>query len=87
MTSVRKSYISKYVKNRKLLLAEKLWNVLAFEKESKKSLITYISRQFDYKYFMFDFRVEICFIPKWKCTFDLANLNRYKIVTGKAAVM
>ena len=37
MTSVRKSYVSKSVKSRKLLPAEKFRNILAFDKNLKES--------------------------------------------------
>ena len=44
MTSVRKSYIFQYqLKNRKLLPTEKFGNILAFDKESKRKLLSLIS--------------------------------------------
>ena len=43
MLSVRKSYISKSFKNRKLLPAEKFGNILVFNKESKTKLLSLIS--------------------------------------------
>ena len=43
MTSVRKCCISKSVKNRKLLPTEKFPNILAFDKESKRKLLSLIS--------------------------------------------
>ena len=47
ITSVRKSYISKSVKkNRRLLPDEKFGNILAFDKESRRKLLSRIRRQF-----------------------------------------
>ena len=43
MTSVRNFYVSKSVKNRKLLTAKKLGNFLDFNKESKTKLLSIIS--------------------------------------------
>ena len=43
MISIVKSYISKSVKNRKLLPAEKFGNILAFDKVSKRKLLLLIS--------------------------------------------
>ena len=43
MTSVKKPYLSKsFEKNRKLLLAEKFGNILPFDKESKRKLLSLI---------------------------------------------
>ena len=67
MTSVRKSYISKSFKNRKLLPAEKFVNVLVFEKESKTKLLSLISADsFIENNLYSEFRVEISFIANWK---------------------
>ena len=46
MTSTRKFYILKSVKNRNLLPAEKFGIILAFDKESERKLLLHISRQF-----------------------------------------
>ena len=43
MTSVRKSYIQNLLKNRKLLPAGKLGNIFAFDKESKRKLLSLMS--------------------------------------------
>ena len=40
MTSARKSYISNLLKNRNLLPTEKIGNILAFDKESKRKLLS-----------------------------------------------
>ena len=50
------------LKNRKLLPAETFWNILAFDKESKNKLLS-LSLKIIYIY---DFRVEISFMPKLK---------------------
>ena len=47
MTSVRKSDISKSVKKiENYYLLEKFGNILAFDNESKRKLLSHISRQF-----------------------------------------
>ena len=65
--SVRKSYISKSVKKKKLLAAEKFGNILAFDEESKRKLLSHISADIFIKNnIAYNFRVEISFISKWK---------------------
>ena len=68
ITSIRKSYISKSVKKQITNLpVEKFGNILAFDKESKRKLLSDISRQFyhgDIKnHIGYDFRVS--FMSKW----------------------
>ena len=67
MASVRMSYISKPVKNRKLLPAETFGNMFAFDKESERKLLSLISADSFIKInLIYDFRIEIYFMPKLK---------------------
>ena len=55
------------LKNKKLLLAETFGNILAFDKESKRKLLSLIQQTVLMKIiYTYDFRVEISFMPKWK---------------------
>ena len=56
-------------KNRKLLRAEKFGNILTFGKESKRKLLSLIPADSFIKnnyQCIYDFRVEISIMPKWK---------------------
>ena len=55
------------LKNRKLLAAEKFGNILAFDEESKRKLLSHISADIFIKNnIAYNFRVEISFMSKWK---------------------
>ena len=56
----------KLLKNRKLLPAEKFGNFLGFDKQSNRKLLSLISVDSFIKNNLYDFRVEISFMPKWK---------------------
>ena len=68
ITSVRKNlHLSKSFKNKKLLAAENVGNILAFDKESKRKLLSHISADsFIKNNIAYSFRVEISFMSKWK---------------------
>ena len=68
ITSVRKNlHLSKSFKNRKLLAAEHFGNILAFDKESKRKLLSHISADsFIKNNIAYNFMIEISFMPKWK---------------------
>ena len=56
----------KLLKNRKLLPAEKFGNFLGLDKQSNRKLLSLISVDSFIKNNLYDFRVEISFMPKWK---------------------
>ena len=60
ITSVRKNlHLSKSFKNRKLLAAENVGNILAFDKESKRKLLSHISADsFIKNNIAYNFRIE-----------------------------
>ena len=53
------------LKNRKLLTAEKLGNILAFDKESERKLSYISADSFIENNIVYNFMVEIFFMPKW----------------------
>ena len=68
ITSVGKNLkFQNLLKNRKLLAAEKFGNILAFDKKSKRKLLSHISsNSFIRNNIVYNFRVEIFFMSKWK---------------------
>ena len=69
MTSFRKYCISKFVKELKLLSAEKIWNILAFDRKSLK-LTLILTWSFIKNNDVYDFRFEIFILSKWEKLFD-----------------
>ena len=56
-----------FLKNRTLVPPETFGNIFAFDKESKRKLLSLISADsfIKNKLYIFEFRVEISFMPKW----------------------
>ena len=67
MASARKFYISKSVKNRRLLPSEKFGNILAFDKKSERKLLSLISADSfitnNLFIYIYNFRDETFFMP------------------------
>ena len=80
MTYTKKCYISKSVKKKKLSPAEKVGNILAFDKESKRRLVSLSSiDSFIKKNLLYHFRVEffLCLNKKF-CDFKKSLFRYYE---------